>query len=90
MKKPVWIDEPDALVLHTRLLAMHAGAGGSRNRGLLQSALARSQQQYACAETCDIIDTTTPYTAGIVRNHPALDGNEPCAPIIGRASLQWK
>ena len=38
MKKLVWIDERDALVLHNRLLALHGGAGGLRDGGLLQSA----------------------------------------------------
>ena len=50
MKKPVWIDERDALVLHNRLLALHGGAIGLRDGGLLQSALARPQKQYAYAE----------------------------------------
>ena len=56
MKKPVWIDERDALVLHNRLLALHGGAGGLPDRGLLQSALAHPQQQYAYAKASDIIE----------------------------------
>jgi death on curing protein len=77
MKKPVWIDERDALALHSRLLALHGGAGGLRDSGLLQSALARPQTQHAYAEAADIVDMATAYTAGIVRNHPFLDGNKP-------------
>ena len=76
MKQPVWIDERDALVLHARLLALHGGAAGVRDHGLLQSALARPQQQFAYAETANIIDMATAYTAGIVRNHPFIDGNK--------------
>ena len=83
MKKPVWIDERDALALHNRLLALHGGAGGLRDRGLLQSALARPQQQYAYAEGADIIDMATAYTAGILRNHPFLDGNKRTGFLIG-------
>jgi death-on-curing protein len=41
MKKPIWIGLRDALALHNRLLALHVGAGGLRDGGLLQSALAR-------------------------------------------------
>jgi death-on-curing protein len=63
MKKPVWIDERDALVLHNRLLELHGGAGGLRDGGLLQSALARPQQQYSYAEAADIIDMAAAYTA---------------------------
>ena len=76
MKEPVWIDERDALALHDRLLALHGGAAGLRDDGLLQSALARPQQHFAYAETTDIIDMAAAYTAGIVRNHPFVDGNK--------------
>jgi death on curing protein len=88
VKKPVWIDERDALALHSRLLALHGGAGGLRDRGLLQSALARPQQQYAYAETSDIIDMATAYTAGIVRNHPFVDGNKRTGFVVGILFLE--
>ncbi len=88
MKKPVWIDERDALVLHNRLLALHGGAGGLRDGGLLQSALARPQQQYSYAEAADIIDMATAYTAGILRNHPFLDGNKRTGFVVGILFLE--
>jgi death on curing protein len=88
VKKPVWIDERDALVLHTRLLALHGGAGGLRDRGLLQSALPRPRQQYAYAEACDIIDMATAHTAGIVRTHPFLDGNKRTGFVVGILFLE--
>jgi len=61
MKKPIWIGLRDALALHNRLLALHGGAGGLRDGGLLQSALARPQQQHSYAETADFIDMATAY-----------------------------
>ena len=88
MKKPAWIDERDALVLHRRLLALHGGADGLRDRGLLQSALARPQQQYAYAASSDIIDMATAYTAGIVRNHPFVDGNKRTGFVVGILFLE--
>jgi death-on-curing protein len=88
MKKPVWIDERDALVLHNRLLALHGGAGGLRDVGLLQSALARPQQHYAYAEAADIIGMAAAYTAGIVRNHPFLDGNKRTGFVVGILFLE--
>ena len=88
MKKPVWIDERDALVLHNRLLELHGGAGGLRDGGLLQSALARPQQQYSYAEAADIIDMAAAYTAGILRNHPFLDGNKRTGFLIGILFLE--
>jgi death on curing protein len=88
MKKPVRIDERDTLVLHNRLLALHGGAGGLRDGGLLQSALARPQQQHAYAEAADIVDMATANTAGIVRNHPFLDGNKRTGFVVGILFLE--
>lgn len=47
-----------------------------RGRGLLQSALARPRQHYAYGGDTSIIDMASLYTAGIVRNHPFVDGNK--------------
>jgi len=88
MKQPVWIDERDALVLHDRLLAVHGGAAGLRDDGLLKSALARPQQQFAYAESANVIDMATAYTAGIVRNHPFLDGNKRTGFVVGILFLE--
>jgi len=88
MRKPVWIDERDALVLHDRLLALHGGASGLRDDGLLKSALARPQQHFAYSESADIIDMATANTAGIVRNHPFVDGNKRTGFVVGILFLE--
>jgi death-on-curing protein len=86
--EPVWIDERDALALHDRLLALDGGAPGVRDMGLLQSALARPQQLYACGDNPDIIDMAAAYTAGIVRNHPFFDGNKRTGFLVGVLFLE--
>ena len=88
MTEPVWIDARDALMLHDRLLALHGGAAGVRDDGLLQSALARPQQHYAYADTLDLIEMATAYTAGIVRNHPFVDGNKRTGFVVGILFLE--
>ena len=88
MRKPVWIDERDALTLHDRLLALDGGAAGVRNVGLLQSALARAQQLYAYGDAPDAIDMAAAYTVGIVRNHPFVDGNKRTAFVVGVLFLE--
>jgi death-on-curing protein len=88
MREPVWIDERDALVLHDRLLALHGGAAGLRDHGLLTSALARPRQHFAYAESADIIDMATAYTGGIVRNHPFVDGNKRTGFVVGILFLE--
>jgi death-on-curing protein len=88
MRKLVWIDERDALVLHDRLLALHGGATGLRDHGLLKSALARPQQHSASAKSADIVDMATAYTAGTVRNHAFVDGNKRAGFVVGILFLE--
>lgn len=88
MKEPVWIDERDALALHGRLLALHGGAAGLRDATLLSSALARPQQHYAYGRSPDIVDLAAVYTAGIVRNHPFVDGNKRTGFLAGILFLE--
>ena len=88
MKKPVWIDERDVLVLHDRLLALHGGAPGLRDKALLESALARARQHFAYAESPNIIDMATAYTAGIVRDHTFVDGNKRTGFVVGILFLE--
>jgi death-on-curing protein len=88
VKQPVWIDERDTLALHDRLLALHGGAVGLRDDGLLKSALARPQQHFAYAESPDIVDMAAAYMGGIVRNHPFLDGNKRTGFVVGVLFLE--
>ncbi len=88
MKQPIWIDERDALALHDRLLALHGGASGLRDDALLKSALARPQRLLDYAEAPDIIDMATAYTAGIVRDHPFVDGNKRTGFVVGILFLE--
>ena len=88
MSEPVWIETSDALLLHARLLALHGGATGVRDETLLESAMARPRQIHAYAEHPDIIDMATAYTAGIVRNHPFVDGNKRTGFVVGILFLE--
>jgi death on curing protein len=88
MRDPVWIDERDTLTLHDRLIALHGGAAGLRDDGLLKSALVRPQQHFAYAESADIIGMAAAYTAGIVRNHPFVDGNKRTGFVVGILFLE--
>jgi death on curing protein len=80
----LWIDEQDALVLRDRLIALHGGAPGVRDLGLLQSALARPQQFAAYTPNFDVIKLAALYTTAILRNHPFVDGNKRTGFVVGR------
>lgn len=88
MREPIWIDERDALTLHDRLLALHGGRAGVRDENLLRSALARPRQHFVYAEAADLIEMATAYTAGIVRNHPFIDGNKRTGFVVGILFLE--
>jgi death-on-curing protein len=83
-----WIDEREALILHDRLLALHGGASGVRDVGLLKSALARPQQHAAYADAPDPVHLAAVYTAGILKNHPFIDGNKRTGFVLGVLFLE--
>jgi len=53
--EPFWIDQRDAMTLHDPLLALHCGSQGTRDRSLLQSALARPHQLLAFGSEFQVI-----------------------------------
>ncbi len=71
----IWLSRQDVLAIHDEQLAEHGGAAGTRDDGLLESALARPLNRPGCGET-DIAELAALYALGIVRNHPFVDGNK--------------
>ena len=59
-----------------------------RDAGLLPSALTRPKQLAAYGDKPDIIALAAAYTAGIVRNHPFLDGNKRTGFLVGVLFLE--
>lgn len=84
----IWISESDTLLIHERLLALNGGAAGLRDRGLLQSALARPQQLRNYGDNPSILDLAAAYIAGIVKNHPFVDGNKRVGFAVGILFLE--
>ncbi|MDA1092140.1 MAG: type II toxin-antitoxin system death-on-curing family toxin [Acidobacteria bacterium] len=75
MKRPVWIYRETVLILHEQLLAAFGGSSGIRDNGLLESALARPKNLLAYGKP-DVFDLAASYGAGLVKNHPFVDGNK--------------
>jgi len=73
-----WIDKRALLMLHDESLAEHGGAGGLRDEGLLDSALARPLNLAAYGEP-DAADLAAAYGYGAAKNHPFVDGNKRAA-----------
>ena len=83
MTRWVWLDERDARTIHERLLALHGGAEGVHDTGLPESALARPEQRATHGDNTDVSDLAAAYTAGIVKNHPVVDGNKRTRFVLG-------
>jgi death on curing protein len=73
-----WIEKQALLMLHDESLAMHGGASGMRDEGLLDSALARPLNLLAYGEP-DYADLAAAYGVGLAKNHPFVDGNKRAA-----------
>ena len=75
MKEPVWILPETVFALQERLLSEFGGLSGLCEMGLLQSALARPQQQYSLGET-NLFLLAAAYAHSLIQNHPFHDGNK--------------
>jgi death on curing protein len=62
-------------LLHDESLATHGGAGGLRDEGLFESALARPLHLAAYGSP-DVWDLAASYGIGLAKNHPFVDGNK--------------
>ncbi|HEY6259762.1 MAG TPA: type II toxin-antitoxin system death-on-curing family toxin [Xanthobacteraceae bacterium] len=78
MTEPKWLDLDIVLDIHAEQLALFGGGEGMRDRGLLESALARPLNKFAYGET-DLAALAAAYAFGIARNHPFVDGNKRAA-----------
>ena len=87
MSEPVWIEHELVLAIHDRQLVEHGGAEGLRDEALLQSALGRPLNHFAY-ESIDVIELVAKYTAGIVQNHPFVDGNKRTGFVVGVLFLE--
>jgi death on curing protein len=75
MSEPRWLDIDIVLDFHAEQLALFGGADGIRDRGLLESALARPINKLAYGEN-DLAVLAAAFGFGIARNHPFVDGNK--------------
>jgi death-on-curing protein len=76
--EPEWLETDIVLDIHAEQLAIFGGGDGMRDRGLLESALARPLNKFAHGET-DLAALAAAYAFGIARNHPFVDGNKRAA-----------
>jgi death-on-curing protein len=61
---------------HAEQVREHGGLHGIRDKGLLESALARPRQRWSFEPTVDLVALAAPYGFGLTKNHAFLDGNK--------------
>ncbi|MCX6178642.1 MAG: type II toxin-antitoxin system death-on-curing family toxin [Chlorobiales bacterium] len=70
-----WLLEGVVIAIHDEQIAVHGGIPGTRDAGLLSSALVRLKHK-ANEGDSSVFDLAAAYAYGIIRNHPFVDGNK--------------
>ena len=84
-----WIGIDLALAVQERQLSEHGGLAGVRDRGAVESALARpiNLAAFGGADPVDASALAAAYCFGIVRNHGFADGNKRTGWVLARLFL---
>lgn len=77
--EPRWPSKESLLALHDRSIALHGGAPGLRDDGLLESALARPANRFHYEGVDDVCVLAATYLVAVASNHPFADGNKRAA-----------
>jgi death on curing protein len=75
MSEPFWLTRQMVVAFHDEQLAIHGGAGGLRDEGMLESALDRPKNKWSYENT-ELYELAAAYAFGLARNHPFVDGNK--------------
>ncbi|HEX6496275.1 MAG TPA: type II toxin-antitoxin system death-on-curing family toxin [Acidobacteriaceae bacterium] len=81
-----WVEINALYAIHDRLIAEHGGLGGTRDRAMIESAMARPQH-LAIYGKPDAADLASAYAFGLARNHGFMDGNKRAAWTVARLFL---
>jgi len=87
MKEPAWISREECLAIYEMMLAQHGGLAGVRDEGLLESALSKPRNLFAY-EKPTRAEMAASYAAGIIINHPFLDGNKRTGFMVAAVFLE--
>ncbi len=85
----IWIEKPLVMLLHDRQLSEHGGVPGLRDEKLLESALARPQQLFACGDPPpDLAELAASLAHGLAKHRACVDGNKRTAYVAYRTFLE--
>jgi death-on-curing protein len=75
MSEPFWLTRQIIVAIHDEQLAIHGGASGLRDEGMLGSALDWPRNKWSF-ENSELPDLAAAYAFAIARNRPFVDGNK--------------
>jgi death-on-curing protein len=75
MSEPFWLTRQIIIAIHDEQLAIHGGASGLRDEGMLESALDRPKNK-GSYENAELAELAAAYAFAVARNHPFVDGNK--------------
>ncbi|MGA7807172.1 type II toxin-antitoxin system death-on-curing family toxin [Bradyrhizobium sp.] len=75
MSEPFWLTRQMVVAFHDEQLAIHGGASGLRDEGMLELALDRPKNKRS-DENAELPQLAAAYAFGLARNHPFVDGNK--------------
>ena len=76
MTEPVWLLKSAVIAAHSMMIDRFGGLDGIRDEGLIDSALARPAHFYHYDQCTEVSQLAAAYAAGIIQNHPFVDGNK--------------
>lgn len=83
----VWLDRRIVDALHANLIRDFGGSGGTRDPGLIESALARPLRKWEY-EGADLPSLAAAYAYGLAKNHGYVDGNKRIAATAAGVFLE--
>lgn len=86
-QEPNWLTADQVHEIHDHALAERGGIEGVKDRGALESAVARPQQFYHYEGERDICALAALYAEGIINNHAFNDGNKRTGYLAGDVFL---
>ena len=88
MKEPLWLTANMVLAMHAEAIAAYGGSAGLRDASLLESAVAKPHNVFAYGDEPSLFDLAASLCAGIVTNHPFVDGNKRAGYIAAHTFLE--
>ena len=76
MSEPNWLLPEAVLAMHGMLLSAHGGLPGLRDKGALESALARPRNLWHYQPGSSLFALAASYAFALVHDHPFADGNK--------------